>query len=78
VTDGVTVGHACCGVHDCQIPLTSQRAWFCPSHADLLFICAVTGCENKAEVGWRTCSDRAHRGFEENRRAQGKAMFMLR
>ncbi|KAJ7716995.1 hypothetical protein B0H16DRAFT_1612272 [Mycena metata] len=78
VTDGVTVGHACCGVHDCQVPLTSQQAWFCPSHNNLRFICAVTGCNKTCDTGWRTCSDPSHRAFEENRRAQGKAMFMLR
>ncbi|KAJ7034009.1 hypothetical protein C8F04DRAFT_956939, partial [Mycena alexandri] len=77
VTDGVTVGHACCGVHDCQVPLANQQAWFCPSHNHLHFICAVTGCNERCDTGWRTCSDSNHRAFEENRRAQGKAMFLL-
>ncbi|KAJ7075798.1 hypothetical protein B0H15DRAFT_791429, partial [Mycena belliarum] len=78
VTDGVTVGHACCGVHDCKIPLANQRAWFCPSHNDLRFACAVRGCDEKSETGWRTCTETAHRGYEVERRAQGKAMFTLK
>ncbi|KAJ6577694.1 hypothetical protein B0H19DRAFT_931792 [Mycena capillaripes] len=78
VTDGVTIGHVCCSVYDCQIPLSSQRAWFCPSHAQLRLICAVAGCDHKSDTGWRTCSNPAHRTFEKNRRAQGKAMFLLR
>ncbi|KAJ6449704.1 hypothetical protein C8R47DRAFT_999114 [Mycena vitilis] len=78
VADGVTVGHACCGVLDCQIALSSQRAWFCPAHSNLQFICAVIRCDHRAGIGWRTCSDPEHRAYEENRRTKGKAMFLLR
>ncbi|KAJ7121167.1 hypothetical protein C8R44DRAFT_622980 [Mycena epipterygia] len=78
VTDGVTVGHACCGVHDCKIPLANQSAWFCPLHNDLRFLCAVNGCNQKSEIGWRTCTESTHRAFEVERRAKGKAMFTLR
>jgi len=75
--DGVTVGHVCCGVHDCKIPLSSQRNWFCTSHADLRFTCAVNGCDSRSSNGWRTCADPSHRAFEDDRRTQGKAMFTL-
>ncbi|KAJ7509683.1 hypothetical protein B0H11DRAFT_1702569, partial [Mycena galericulata] len=78
VTDGVTVGHACCGVHDCKIPLANQRAWFCPSHGERRFICVVNGCENPSEVHWRTCVTPSHRAYEQDRRTKGKAMFQLR
>ncbi|KAJ7107369.1 hypothetical protein C8R44DRAFT_561705, partial [Mycena epipterygia] len=77
-TDGVTVGHPCCGVHDCKIPLANQRAWFCPIHSGLQFVCAVNDCHNKLEAGWRTCTDSNHRAFEVERRTKGKAMFVLR
>ncbi|KAJ7134925.1 hypothetical protein C8R43DRAFT_1072732 [Mycena crocata] len=77
-TDGVTVGHVCCGVHDCKIPLSNQRAWFCPSHNGLRFVCAVNGCTQPVSEGWRTCLDQAHRAYEVDRRMQGKAMFRLR
>lgn len=78
VTDGVTVGHVCCGVADCQIPLANQSAWFCPAHSKLQFICAVAGCEHRSGIGWRTCDNPTHRAFEEQRRTKGKAMFVLR
>ncbi|KAJ7151061.1 hypothetical protein C8R46DRAFT_914205 [Mycena filopes] len=78
VTDGVTVGHVCCGIADCQVPLANQRAWFCPAHSDLQFVCIVTGCEHRAGIGWRTCTDPTHRSFEQGRRTKGKAMFVLR
>ena len=32
VTDGVTIGRPCCGVHDCMVPLDSVKNRFCPDH----------------------------------------------
>ncbi|KAK6971435.1 hypothetical protein R3P38DRAFT_2406435, partial [Favolaschia claudopus] len=60
VTDGVTLGHTCCGVHNCQIALTNQKALFCPAHSELRFVCSIQGCDARSEVGWRTCSASAH------------------
>lgn len=78
VTDGVTVGHPCCGYHDCQIPLASQRDRFCPQHVSLTFQCAVRDCINPSTGAWRTCDILSHRAFEERKREEGRAVFRLR
>ncbi|KAK7024905.1 hypothetical protein R3P38DRAFT_2951693 [Favolaschia claudopus] len=78
VTDGVTLGHPCCGVHNCQVALANQKAWYCPTHSKFRFVCAIQGCNAKSEAGWRTCSASSHRKYEAEKRAEGKAMFALR
>ncbi|KAJ7699251.1 hypothetical protein B0H17DRAFT_926597 [Mycena rosella] len=35
VIDGITIGHPCCGVLRCPIPLGNNRHHFCPYHAPL-------------------------------------------
>ncbi|PPQ97517.1 hypothetical protein CVT26_006518, partial [Gymnopilus dilepis] len=35
VCDGVTIGHACCGVHGCHSPLPTNRHRFCEKHSHL-------------------------------------------
>ncbi|KAJ7662582.1 hypothetical protein DFH06DRAFT_987125 [Mycena polygramma] len=32
VIDGITIGHPCCGVHDCPEPLITNRHRFCSGH----------------------------------------------
>jgi hypothetical protein len=82
VTDGVTLGHPCCKVHNCTNPLPSNRAHFCNSVADdhrlLKELCVVTGCDKKAEKDHLTCSYKEHRELEEQRKGSGKAFFRLR
>lgn len=78
VTDGVTLGHPCCGVHDCQEPLASQRNLFCEHHQDLLSICSVTTCNERVEAGHQTCSFPEHRQMEVDHRKRNKAMFQLK
>jgi hypothetical protein len=46
VTDGVMVGHACCSIHDCTIPLHSQQHQFCPTHSSHKLLCCVENCSN--------------------------------
>ncbi|EJU04785.1 hypothetical protein DACRYDRAFT_47134, partial [Dacryopinax primogenitus] len=48
ITDGVAIGHPCCGVHNCHTPLTFTHNHFCSQHQDLNAVCAVTGCHLKA------------------------------
>ncbi|KAJ7351332.1 hypothetical protein DFH08DRAFT_957652 [Mycena albidolilacea] len=81
VIDGVTIGHPCCGVLHCPIPLALNRHRFCPHHAPLRDkVCAVEGCETPAEFdqGFKTCSDSNHRLLETNHKKRDKAMFQLR
>lgn len=70
VTDGVTVGHPCCFVLNCQEPLEKGRDRYCPLHRHLTEICAVDGCEGRTTRGFVTCVDPAHRAWEAKRRSR--------
>ncbi|KAF8065382.1 hypothetical protein FPV67DRAFT_1419290 [Lyophyllum atratum] len=67
VVDGVTLGHPCCSVHDCMVPLASQQDHFCPVHCNQSDRCVVTVCNAQAGKGFRTCSLPDHRALEEHR-----------
>lgn len=60
VIDGVTVGHPCCAIHDCVIPLESQSHQFCPEHQRLQFMCRIDGCTKQATSGHMSCSEPSH------------------
>lgn len=78
VTDGITVGRPCYGVHDCQGDLPSQQARFCKAHSTKLSECAVEGCTASIEQGHRTCSEEQHRKLETLGDEGRTAMFQLR
>ncbi|KAJ6525243.1 hypothetical protein DFH09DRAFT_936833 [Mycena vulgaris] len=81
VIDGITIGHPCCGVLHCPIPLANNRHRFCPHHAPLRDkVCAVEGCESDAEFdnGYMTCSNPTHHLLETTHKKRDKAMFQLR
>lgn len=78
VTDGVTVGRPCCGVHDCKGRLLSQRARFCDVHINLERQCSILGCENDAEASFKTCTTESHRAMEITHTAKRSALFQLR
>ncbi|KAG1809657.1 uncharacterized protein BJ212DRAFT_1527394, partial [Suillus subaureus] len=48
VCDGNTIGHPCCAVHDCKVPLMTNCHRFCPDHQDLNQWCAVDGCDKNS------------------------------
>lgn len=89
VTDGLMIGHPCCAMAACPVPLANMRNRFCPSHADLHKICVVVGCESpvveyiKIVDGqeWctcmKTCSDPVHQRMECLSTEQSKANFQL-
>jgi len=78
VIDGITVGHPCCAVHNCHIPLANNQHRFCPlptpTHG---FICAIIRCNNKVTVDSRVCSDLMHKQVEKIHKEQGKSQFQL-
>ncbi|EPQ49828.1 hypothetical protein GLOTRDRAFT_51546, partial [Gloeophyllum trabeum ATCC 11539] len=78
VTDGNTMGHPCCAVHNCHNPLANTRRRYCPTHEDLNALCAVDGCRRKASEGQQTCPEPDHRKLEDAYRQRGKALFQLR
>lgn len=80
VTDGVTVGHPCCSVLNCQQRLSSARDRFCPLHEKRTYECAVEGCTDPATLRHVTCVNPAHRAWERNRRRnkrRGNAFELL-
>ncbi|KAF8582316.1 hypothetical protein K439DRAFT_1647640 [Ramaria rubella] len=78
VTDGISLGHPCCGVHNCKEPLSSNLDRYCQNHVDLSNKCAVVKCHADPGKGYRTCPMPSHRAAEEHYQARGKAMFQLR
>lgn len=72
------MGHPCCAVHDCKLPLRSHGDRFCRTHRLLEAQCAIEECGREREAGFRTCEDPGHRALETNYFAKGTAMFQLR
>ncbi|KAJ7080155.1 hypothetical protein B0H15DRAFT_787367 [Mycena belliarum] len=78
VTDGITMGHPCCGVLDCQERLRSVKDKFCLTHQKLNKQCCITTCRDEVEPGFRTCTNPDHRDIELYHYQLGKAMFQLK
>ncbi|KAI0746250.1 hypothetical protein C8Q80DRAFT_1105775 [Daedaleopsis nitida] len=79
VTDGVTVGHPCCAVHDCKLPLVRRKgARYCIEHAAKELECSIIGCSAPAEHKFKSCTDPAHRALDERYHMQNAAMFQLK
>ncbi|KAG2139346.1 hypothetical protein DEU56DRAFT_871163 [Suillus clintonianus] len=78
VCDGNTIGHPCCTVHDCKVPLMTNRHRFCPDHQDLNQRCTVNGCDKLHTSGSRTCGNVDHQALEDAYFKPAKALFQLR
>jgi hypothetical protein len=78
VIDGVTIGHPCCGIHNCQIPLSSNRNRFCDDHKGNASICSIVGCSAPITSGdAMTCDNPDHRAVEKLHRERGQSRFQL-
>ena len=75
--DGVTLGHVCCAVHNCQIPLATSRDRYCPLHRGLSNICAIKGCNKRVLEGKRTCANRDHQEVERIYVLRGESHVQL-
>ncbi|KAI0348894.1 hypothetical protein OH77DRAFT_1594523 [Trametes cingulata] len=78
VLDGIDMGRPCCGVRHCTNELLRTQDRYCAQHWQLNHLCAITGCTQRAEKDFRTCSNPQHRATEEWWRLHGKGMFTLR
>jgi len=79
VIDGVTIGHPCCAIHNCHVPLTNNQHRFCPRHAVTHDkICSIVGCNEPATEGHRVCSIPSHQAVEKTHRERGQARFQLK
>lgn len=76
-TDGVTMGHPCCNVRDCQTALSSVRDLFCPDHLEYQYTCGIQGCSFPCDPGWRTCNTEQHRTAEQEAIEAGDAYEKL-
>jgi len=78
VTDGITLGHPCCGEFRCPEPLINNCARFCQTHAHLHNICAITGCNLPIIAGTKTCGTPEHCRMEKLNKDRGGASFALK
>ncbi|KAI0311184.1 hypothetical protein OF83DRAFT_1069232 [Amylostereum chailletii] len=78
VTDGISIGHPCCKMHNCTKPLVNNRHHYCIDHQSEATICCINNCRSKARPGHRTCNNNNHAKLEEERKAQDTAFFQLR
>jgi len=77
VMDGITSGHNCCAVHNCQIPLTTSRDRYCVTHRGLSNICAIKNCNEPVLEGKRTCIHPEHQNVERVYILQGQSRVQL-
>lgn len=77
VTDGVTVGHPCCGVHNCHDPLLNNHDRFCLKHLPLVNTCAIIGCNRMVVPSMKTCDTPTHQAVEKAYTERGQARFQL-
>ncbi|KAJ7578321.1 hypothetical protein C8J56DRAFT_1112406 [Mycena floridula] len=75
VSDGVTIGHPCCGVIHCPEPLEHRNSRFCAGHSFLHKLCAVEGCSEPVAQDRLTCIDPEHQQLENRHRARNIASF---
>lgn len=72
------MGHPCCGVFRCTIPLAKMTDRFCPTHFSLHAICAVVGCDAPVTAGSKACNNAEHQSMEKAKEEKGKAFFTLK
>ncbi|KZT04193.1 uncharacterized protein LAESUDRAFT_738004 [Laetiporus sulphureus 93-53] len=70
VTDGVSIGHPCCAVHDCmQLLIMTKDTRYCSVHA---------AKDKLADAGFMTCLLPSHCALESFKQLENKAMFQLK
>jgi hypothetical protein len=77
VIDGVTVGHPCCGIHNCHTPLSNNRDHYCKDHQEAAVICVVIGCSELIVQDKRTCANPDHQAIETIHFERGQSRFQL-
>lgn len=83
VIDGITIGHPCCGILHCAIPLANNRHRYCPAHDAHHHICCVEGCSKPIEPSTEdnpprmTCEEPDHSALEKRHKQRGAAFFQL-
>jgi hypothetical protein len=79
VVDGVTVGHPCCAVHNCFVPLKRQRDRYCKMHEQGEGRqCAIKECLQLRNGDSLVCTDEEHVKAYEIYIQRGQARFQLK
>ncbi len=79
ITDGISIGHPCCAVHNCPNPLVMKKGVrYCQEHQIQEDHCSVLSCKSKASPGFRTCAKPTYRRLEDYLCLENKAMFQLK
>ncbi|KAF8578628.1 hypothetical protein K439DRAFT_1247453, partial [Ramaria rubella] len=80
VTDGVSLGHPCCAIHNCKESLPTNKHHYCTTHANLSEQCAVSMCHANIKPSFWMCSIPTHHAAEEcySEQEHGSAMFQLK
>ncbi|KAF4609858.1 hypothetical protein D9613_010386 [Agrocybe pediades] len=78
VSDGITLGHPCCSVHDCANSLLNNKFRYCEQHMYKQAECSIEGCSMPSTDDFRTCALPEHRAKEEQYFATGKSIFQLK
>ncbi|KAF6742941.1 hypothetical protein DFP72DRAFT_829203 [Ephemerocybe angulata] len=69
VCDGITIGHPCCNVPNCMIPLADcKKDRFCKNHTSRNSVCAVDICEQPVQPGFKTCGEASHRELDNKQK----------
>ena len=78
VIDGITIGHPCGLIHNCFVPLPTNRQLCCTVHAASHDAqCAIIGCTAHVMTGHRTCSDPTHQAVETLHHDRVQARFFF-
>ena len=77
VIDGVTIGHPCCGIHNCHTPLSSNCNHFCDHHNSNANICAIVDCSNTVTPDMITWGNPDHKAIEDVYHTWGQSRFQL-
>ncbi|KAF8585415.1 hypothetical protein K439DRAFT_1646619 [Ramaria rubella] len=78
VSDGITIGHPCCGIHDCKVPLANvSQDIYCPTHLGYESKCVVTTCGSALEACFLTCEVTSHRALERAYQEKGSAFVQM-
>lgn len=79
MTDGITLGHRCCSVHDCKERLPTTKARYCLTHEDgHARKCAIVECCLPHTAKSRTCEIELHKERERIFKEKSSAIFQLK
>jgi hypothetical protein len=76
ISDGITLGHACCGVFCCTEYLQSNHNRFCAQHFHKHKECAVVDCDRLVSDG-KACDNPNHQKMQTLCIAKGGSAFSL-